>query len=129
ASSANLAWVIPRRRRASRIRSLPIPFILLMISSGADISPEAARRCRDRVQSPLVPATASPYVIDVRDLVHRPGELRERTLEFDAPEQLGAGAAVVPAGSPLGIDLRLEGLHEGVLVTGEADATASGEYV
>jgi uncharacterized protein len=76
-----------------------------------------------------VPATASPYVIDVRDLVHRPGELRERTLEFDAPEQLGAGAAVVPAGSPLGIDLRLEGLHEGVLVTGEADATASGECV
>ncbi|MBX3193744.1 MAG: DUF177 domain-containing protein [Schumannella sp.] len=76
-----------------------------------------------------MPATARPYVVDVRDLVHRPGELRERSLEFDAPEQLGAGAAVVPAGTPLEIELRLEGLHEGVLVTGEAEATASGECV
>ena len=61
--------------------------------------------------------------------MHRPGELRERVLEFDAPEQLGESVAVVKAGTPIRIDLRLEGLHDGVLVTGEVDTTADGECV
>jgi uncharacterized protein len=76
-----------------------------------------------------MPAATSPYRVSVRDLMHRPGEMRERSLEFAAPEQLGVGAAYVAAGSPLTIELRLEGLHDGILVTGEIDATQSGECV
>lgn len=76
-----------------------------------------------------MPAATSPYRVSVRDLMHRPGEMRERTLEFAAPEQLGVGAAYVAEGSPLAIELRLEGLHDGILVTGEIDATQSGECV
>ena len=72
---------------------------------------------------------SSPYVVPVHDLMHRPGELRERVLEFDAPEQLGEAVAVVRAGSPVRIGLRLEGLHDGILVTGEVDADAVGECV
>lgn len=74
-------------------------------------------------------ATASPFVIDIRDLVHRPGELRERDLEFALPEQFGAGVAVVPAGTRTELRLRLEGLHEGVLATGEVTTSATGECV
>jgi len=74
-------------------------------------------------------AATSPYRVSVRDIMHRPGEMRERSLEFSAPEQLGVGAAYVAEGSPLAIELRLEGLHDGILVTGEVDATLSGECV
>jgi uncharacterized protein len=76
-----------------------------------------------------VPANTNPFLVDVRDVMHRPGEMRERTLEVAAPEQLGVGAAVVPAGAPVRIGLRLEGLHDGVLATGEVDTTANGECV
>lgn len=76
-----------------------------------------------------MPAASSPYLVLVRDLMHRPGEMRERTLEFDVPEQLGVGAAYVAEGAPLAVDLRLEGLHDGILVTGEVETTMSGECV
>lgn len=76
-----------------------------------------------------MPAARSPYLVRVRDLVHRPGEMREVALAFDLPEQLGAAAVVVPAGAPLTLDLRLEGLHEGILVSGTIGATARGECV
>jgi len=71
----------------------------------------------------------SPFDLAVHDLVHRPGEMRERTLAFPAPERLGEGAASVVAGTPLEIGLRLEGLHEGILVSAEVETTASGECV
>lgn len=76
-----------------------------------------------------MPASLNPYRVNVRDLVHRPGEMREKQLSFDAPEQLGAAAAVVSAGTALDIDLRLEGLHDGILVTGDVRTTASAECV
>jgi len=82
-----------------------------------------------RVESAIVSSQSSPYLVPVRDLMHRPGELRERVLEFDAPEQLGEAVAVVKQGEPMRIALRLEGLHDGVLVTGEVDTTADGECV
>ena len=69
----------------------------------------------------------TPFTADVRDLMHRPGEMRERQLDFAAPEQFGEGAAVVAQGSELHIDLRLEGLHDGILVTAEVEADATGE--
>lgn len=72
-------------------------------------------------------SAASPYVVNVRDLVHRPGEMRERELDIAVPERLGEGAAHVAAGEPLHLDLRLEGLHDGILVTAEVDTVARGE--
>ena len=61
--------------------------------------------------------------------MHRPGEMRERTLEFDAPERLGEGVAYVQKGEPMTLDVRLEGLHDGILVTAEVETTAVGECV
>ena len=84
---------------------------------------EAARLSSSDVSAP------TPYVVNVRDLVHRPGEMRERDLDFAVPERLGEGAASVAAGEQLHIHLRLEGLHDGVLATGEVDTLARGECV
>lgn len=71
----------------------------------------------------------SQLLISVHDLVHRPGAMREFELELDAPEQLGEAEARVTAGTPIGIEGRLEGLHEGILVSAEVTTTAVGECV
>ncbi len=76
-----------------------------------------------------MPAHTSPFDLPVYDLVHRPGEMRERSIEFDAPERLGEGVAYVKQGEPIVLDVRLEGLHDGILVTAEASTTAVGECV
>jgi uncharacterized protein len=80
-----------------------------------------------RVESQIV--SASPYVVNVRDLVHRPGEMRERTLDFAVPEKLGEGAAAVAPAEDIRIDLRLEGLHDGILASAEVDTVARAECV
>jgi uncharacterized protein len=76
-----------------------------------------------------MPSTVSPYRVTVRDLMHRAGDMREQSLAFDVPEQLGAAVATVPAGTPIRIDLRLEGLHEGILVSGHVSTTVVAECV
>jgi uncharacterized protein len=67
--------------------------------------------------------------IGVKDLVHQPGEMRELTLNIPAPEKYGEAVAWVPAGTPLTLDLRLEGLHEGILASGELHVVAQAECV
>jgi len=76
-----------------------------------------------------MPAVSHPARVNVRDLMHRPGEMREKSLTFDVADQLGAAAAVVPVGTELTLSLRLEGLHDGILVTGDVRTTASAECV
>ena len=73
--------------------------------------------------------SASPYVVNVRDLVHRPGEMREHTLDLTAPDKLGEGAASVAEGENIHIEVRLEGLHDGILVSAEVDTVAHAECV
>ena len=51
----------------------------------------------------------------------------QRTVE--APSDLGTDVIAVPHGSPVELDLRLESVVEGVLVTGSARATATGACV
>ncbi len=72
-------------------------------------------------------SAASPFVIPVRDLSHRPGEMRERDLVVALPEKWGEGTASVAAGTEVEIELRLEGLHEGVLATADVSTVATGE--
>lgn len=58
--------------------------------------------------------------LPVRDIVHRSGEMREVTLNLTVPEAWGEGLVAVPAGESLDLDVRLESVHEGILVSGEA---------
>lgn len=59
--------------------------------------------------------------------MHRPGEHREREYDIAAPEKLGEGIIAVPAGENIHIDLRLESLGDGILVTAEVETLAIGE--
>jgi uncharacterized protein len=69
-------------------------------------------------------------VFDTHELGRRPGALQRITREVAAPADLGIDGVIgVPEGSPVELDLRLESVMEGVLVTGTARATAQGECV
>ena len=69
----------------------------------------------------------SPWVIPVRDLTRGAGVQRELTAEWRAPAGVSTPLLGIPEGDPVELDLRLESVHEGVLVTGTADATLKGE--
>lgn len=62
-------------------------------------------------------AAQQVYRENVRDLINRPGEMREIEREIVAPEHFGEGLAVVPAGETLLLAARFESVHEGILVT------------
>jgi uncharacterized protein len=73
--------------------------------------------------------TATPYTVPVYDLMHRPGELREKQLDIVVPEGYGNAVIGVRTGADMRIDLRLEALHDGILVSGDVLTTAEGECV
>jgi uncharacterized protein len=69
----------------------------------------------------------APLVLDTRELGRRPGSQREVFRTVPAPADLGIEVLGVPEGSPVELDLRLEAVMEGVLVTGTAAAALTGE--
>jgi uncharacterized protein len=72
----------------------------------------------------------NPLVFDTHELGRRPGALQRLTREIDAPRDLGIQEVIgVPEGAPMKLELRLESVMEGVLVTGTVRATAKGECV
>lgn len=71
-----------------------------------------------------------PLVFDTHELGRRPGALQRLTRTVDAPRDFGIqGVIGVPEGAPVELDLRLESVMEGALVTGTARAKAEGECV
>jgi len=71
----------------------------------------------------------APLVLDTRELSRRPGSQREVSLTVPAPAELGIEVLSVPEGAPVELDLRLEAVMEGVLLTGTAQAVVEGECV
>jgi uncharacterized protein len=69
----------------------------------------------------------SPLVFDVRELGRRAGSMQEHRRSVPAPAGLGSDLIAVPEGAPLAVDVRLESVTEGVLVTGTVTGTLVGE--
>jgi DUF177 domain-containing protein len=67
------------------------------------------------------------FTFDMRALGKRPGEFRDEKRTAAAPDGLGSGLVLVPAGADVALDLRFEAVSEGVLVTGSAVAPLTGE--
>ncbi|MFI5534297.1 YceD family protein [Kitasatospora sp. NPDC051853] len=71
-----------------------------------------------------------PLVFDTHELGRRAGSLRKVSRTLPAPADLGIEDVIgVPAGSEIELDIRLESVVEGVLVTGTATAHVEGECV
>jgi uncharacterized protein len=80
---------------------------------------------RDHTRSHLNPR--SPLVLDTGQLPRAPGAMRQVHRSVTAPGDLGASLMKVPEGAELRLDLRLESVTEGVLVSGTVSGTAVGE--
>jgi uncharacterized protein len=71
-----------------------------------------------------------PLVFDTRELGRRPGAMKKVSRTVPAPADLGLAEVIgVPENDDVAIELRLESVMEGVLVTGTASATVRGECV
>ena len=71
----------------------------------------------------------SGLVLDTHELGSRAGAMKVVQRSVEAPADLGIAVIGVPPGSPVELDLRLESVVEGVLVTGVATVELRGECV
>lgn len=69
----------------------------------------------------------APLVLDTRDLPRGPGAMRTLQRVVPAPAELGLALIGVPEGADLTLDLRLESVSEGVLVSGTVSGKVAGE--
>jgi len=69
----------------------------------------------------------APFVLDTRELGRRAGSMTRVHRTVDAPDGWGLELVRVPAGSPVELDLRLESVLDGVLVTGEVHTAVDAE--
>src|SRR5271154_11450 len=68
-----------------------------------------------------------PFVFDTRDLGRRPGSMKDVQRDVPSPAGVGLDTIRVPDGASLALDLRLQSVTEGVLVTGTVTAPVEGE--
>lgn len=73
--------------------------------------------------------TERTWVVDTRELIRRPGTMRELSWSLPAPERIGTDVIAIRAGQRVDLDLRMESVVEGVLATGTAASTVSGVCV
>jgi DUF177 domain-containing protein len=69
----------------------------------------------------------SPLVLSTHELGRRAGSMRTVQMTVPAPADVGTALVGVDAGSDLVLDLRLEAVMEGVLVSGEVRGVVVGE--
>ncbi|UXA10070.1 DUF177 domain-containing protein [Mycobacterium sp. SMC-8] len=69
----------------------------------------------------------SPLVIDISRLGRRPGSMITVDETVPSPARMGVELVAVAEGAPLDLDLRLQSVSEGVLVTGTMSAPTTGE--
>ena len=81
-----------------------------------------ACEARQRIAHPR-----SPLVIDISRLGRRPGSMLTVRETVPSPSRIGLDLIAIDEGAPLELDLRLESVSEGVLVTGTVSAPTSGE--
>ncbi|MEP6598205.1 MAG: YceD family protein [Actinomycetota bacterium] len=79
------------------------------------------RRSQDRLDP------RDPFVFPIRELGRRPGSMQPTKRDVPAPAGLALDLIGVPDGAPLVLDLRLESVTEGVLVTGTVTGPLAGE--
>jgi uncharacterized protein len=69
----------------------------------------------------------SPFVLSTHDLGRRPGSMRPVKKVVGAPGDLGTDLVGIEEGSEVELDLRLEAVMEGVLVSGTVRGRVVGE--
>jgi uncharacterized protein len=69
------------------------------------------------------------YQFNTYELPRRAGEMREYSLDIEVPEAVGVPLVAVPAGDVIELDMRLESVTEGILLSADLYAVAKGECI
>lgn len=69
----------------------------------------------------------NPFLFNTHDLPRRPGEMREYFLEIDDHDPMGFDVISIPDYEPIDIELKLESVSDGILVSALIQAEAVGE--
>lgn len=69
------------------------------------------------------------FILNIHELPRRAGEMREYELDIDAPFRVGVPLIAVPEGDLIELDVRCESVTEGVLITADIFAVATGECI
>ncbi|HKV22870.1 MAG TPA: DUF177 domain-containing protein [Mycobacterium sp.] len=69
----------------------------------------------------------SPLVINISRLGRRPGSMMTVHETVPSPARIGVELVAIEEGAPLELDLRIESVSEGALVTGTVSAPTAGE--
>ena len=72
-------------------------------------------------------ASRSPLVINISRLGRRPGSMMTYSETVPSPSRIGLDLIGIDEGAPLTLDLRIESVSEGVLVSGTVFAPTTGE--
>jgi uncharacterized protein len=71
-------------------------------------------------------SAANPWTVELRELGRRAGSMQELDRTLPAPDGWKVELIGVPVGAPVHLQLRLESVMEGVLVSGQADVPVAG---
>jgi uncharacterized protein len=71
--------------------------------------------------------SGSPLVINISRLGRRPGAMMTVGETVPSPARIGVELVAIAEGAPLDMDLRIESVSEGALVTGTVSAPTTGE--
>ena len=72
-------------------------------------------------------ASRSPLVLNISRLGRRPGSMMTVSETVPSPMRIGLDLIAIDEGAPLELDLRIESVSEGVLVSGTVSAPTAGE--
>ena len=72
---------------------------------------------------------AQVFIFNTHELPRRAGEMKEYQLDLEILEPIGVPLVSVPAGDVIEVDLRLESVTEGVLLSADLYAVAKGECI
>ncbi|WP_207546577.1 YceD family protein [Mycobacterium mantenii] len=70
---------------------------------------------------------AAPMAFDITRLGRRPGAMVTLRKSVPSPSRIGLDMIAIEADAPLELDLQIQSVSEGVLVTGTVDAPTTGE--
>ncbi|MGZ8813136.1 MAG: YceD family protein [Mycobacterium sp.] len=72
-------------------------------------------------------ASRSPLVLSISRLGRRPGSMMTVSETVPSPMRIGLDLIAIDEGAPLDLDLRIESVSEGALVSGTMSASTAGE--
>ncbi len=74
-----------------------------------------------------LPDNTKPWVLSVTDLIDAPGASEHIEVTWPAPAELSIPLLGIEQNSAMQVDIRLDSVHEGVLVSGAVEGTLTGQ--